>query len=93
MQKECQAKIEDYTLALENRSKQLDELYLKEVITSKENETLKVSLIEISSEIQAKEIENVELAYKNQSLQKQMAVLDRQALEYHEVEKIYKEKI
>lgn len=38
-------------------------------------------------------MENVELAYKNESLQKQMAVLERQALEYHAVEKKYKEKI
>lgn len=59
LQKESQAKIEDVTLALENRIKDCDDLYAKEFLSSRECETLKMSLMEISSEIQTKEMENV----------------------------------
>ena len=54
LEKEMESKVENYELMLENRKTECDEVYLKEYMSAKENETLKTDLMEISTEIQSK---------------------------------------
>lgn len=52
--KENQERIEQLTVAIENKEREFDEIFIKDYQLSKENEVLQANLIDISSEISNK---------------------------------------
>ena len=88
-----QEKEEQHKLELTAKEEQCDQLYYKEYQASQENQALQSNLMEISTEIEQKEMEMAEMSLKLDSMHQQVHIHEKQTKDYEQIESTLREEV